>query len=146
MIDKQFYRIVISSHNKIYGDVNNGKYQIDCSQFISSNPKKQYQFAVENFITGTLTETVLVNIPTLTQVNSYSTLTKSANYNVLMLSYNVYYTTINHNTIGRLLTNLDFLRNSIMEVQFTDLNGTLLTDMGEWAMGLVVWEVDQEKS
>jgi hypothetical protein len=135
---------VVSSASKIHGTNNDGTFFVDCSHLRPADTTKQYQFAVEYFVTATNIDPTLINIPSLTQVNSYSTLTKSHNYNVAMVDSYSYSQTIHHNSVGRLLTNIDFLTSSMMNIQFTDMSGTVLTNMATWALSLVIWEVDQE--
>jgi hypothetical protein len=142
--NKVFYRLVVSSNKVITGNANSGTYSIDCTQMLSADPKKQYQIAVEYFITSTAITQALININSLTQVNSWNTLTGSASQNVLMLTSSSFSRTIHHNSIGHLITNIDFMRSSQMNIVFTDMTGATLTGMGGWVLGLVIWEVEQE--
>jgi len=149
MRSKTAYRIVVNSLDAIKGTQNDGFFKINCQRNNVLSTKTQYQFAIEYFVTDTQIgfdesiSVVLINIPTLTQINSYNTFTQSTNPNVLMLTENSYSTTIQHNSIGHQLSSIDFMTSSILEIQFTDTNNNVLDAMGAWSMSLVIWEVEE---
>ncbi len=139
--NKQSFRIVINSVDRISGALNDGFFKINGSPSIQLKTDVQYQFAVEQFTTSTLLTTLLINIPSLIQKDSYNTTTQSTNSTVLIASATSFSRNIQHNTIGILITSIDFIKSSILEVQFTDVTNTLVT-MSNWSLSLVIWEVE----
>ena len=143
---KPFYRIALYSTNKKSGDNNNSTYHIDCPHIRALDTSKSYQFAIEAFscINSTLTS-LLIDIPTLTQANSYSTLSQSTNQNVLMTWGDNFVRPVLFNTIGIPLTNIDFMKSSSLQVIFRDVTGVQLTNMTDWCLSFVIWEVQDNE-
>jgi len=64
---KQSFKIVINSVDRICGVLNDGFFKINVSPSIQLKTDVQYQFAVEQFATSSTIADLLINIPTLIQ-------------------------------------------------------------------------------
>jgi len=150
---KESFRIIINSADLLRGSISDGFFQISVQKTKLLDPNMQWQFDIENFITNTnvafaqTVSAIVINIPTLLQLNSYNTHTSSSSFQMLMLTTNSFSKSIQHNTIGHLLPSIEFLNRGVLELSFTDITGASLGNgLGAWSLSLLVWEVPIIKS
>jgi hypothetical protein len=141
---KQFYRVVLNSINKKMGDNTNAYFNVPCHSLLPADNTKKFNFAVESFMCDGGLQNILCYIPSLTQIDSYNTLSTCENQLVFMTALDNYTRYIHHDSVGHLLSNVDALRNGFINVLFKDLQGNKLTNMGDWVMSIVLWEVEQD--
>ena len=142
----KFYRILISSANLLSWTLSDGWYQIDIPEVLVFDTKKNWQYALEFFVTDSASNItgLSVNIPSLTQPNTYSTLSKSTCTTLTVLRGTNYNRIVTFDSIGYPLAHCNFLRSSRINVQFTDLVGNLTNLGGNFSLMLVVWEILDE--
>jgi hypothetical protein len=138
---KPFYRLTL--HSLDGSGINGSKwFSIQCPHISTIDPSKKYQFALEKFMnTNEAYLPMYINIPTLTQLNTYDSSTKSGSNNIAITIGEIVYNAINFDTIGIPLTNIDWLMNNRINITITDINHNIIGNMSDWSMSLLIWEI-----
>jgi hypothetical protein len=141
---KPFYRVILHSLDGT-GINANMWFQIQCPHITTIDPSKKYQFALEKFInTNEVANRVVpmyINISNLTQLNTYDSSTQSASTNIAMTIGEIIMNSINFDTIGIPLTNIDWLINNRINITITDMNHVPIDNMSDWSITLLIWEI-----
>jgi hypothetical protein len=140
---KPFYRITLHSLDGD-GDNNGNKwFPIQCPHISTIDPSKKYQFALEKFMNKWMTtyQPMYINIANVTQFNSYDSSTKSASTNIAMSIEESINNTINFDSIGIEISDINWLTNNRINITITDKTHNIISDMTDWSMSLLIWEV-----
>jgi hypothetical protein len=82
-----------------------------------------------------------INITNVTQFNSYDSSTKSASTNIAMSIEESINNTINFDSIGIEISDINWLTNNRINITITDKTHNIISDMTDWSMSLLIWEV-----
>jgi hypothetical protein len=138
---KPFYRVIL--HSADGEGINSDKwFQIQCPHIDTIDPSKKYQFALEKFInTNQVFIPMYINIPSLTQINSFDSSTQSATTNVSMIFGENVNNTIQFDTIGIPLCDINWLINNRINITITNMDLIPIDDLNAWSMSLLIWEI-----
>ena len=124
-------------------------YQIQLPGIISHNKRLQWctDWAFVSVMGGDVSGWK-IDIPTLSQYDSYSTLTKSVNYTDVLYRNQYWTKDITFNQIGCQFNNICALDNGMINVIIYDLLGNDLTSWNyvntSYVISILIWEVPDE--
>jgi hypothetical protein len=82
-----------------------------------------------------------INIANVTQFNSYDSSTKSASTNIAMSIEESINNTINFDSIGIEISDINWLTNNRINITITDKTHNIISDMTDWSQSLLIWEI-----
>lgn len=138
--NSKVWRIQIHSKDVVSGDDANGMYRINIPDVVMND--QEYQIALESFKTSTALASIgiiQIGIPT---PSTYSTDTQAFESSFLTTT-NGEFGRITYDTIGHKVCNPDFLRNSLINIKFKKMDGTLFNagEVNNWIIDLVVYPI-----
>jgi hypothetical protein len=145
----KIYRVIISSHDRLSGDVNNGVYRVRLPRSPKSSKCKLFVefFAYESDVNGTLgvldRYTYHVHLAELNQPDSYHSKTDTTTNIILTNKTREYVADITHDTLGIPMNDKRLFEEGTINIYFSSsLIGQQDLGSKDWTMVLVINEYD----
>jgi hypothetical protein len=143
------FKILINSGNAISGNQKDGMYKVNLP-LDDTDKHKIWQYGVETFCIETndpliLPSTLLLDIPSITQRDSYSTLSGNPNTVMMTMKSGVFYNNIfDFSQLGMPLNSIQQFVNGQINIRLLNNDGVVSADIGAncvWSLLLTIWEM-----